>query len=101
MIYKSGKIIMNDRKTEDRRPKLNPPLKSLPRFGGGEGDVLSFLLSSVFCLLSYFLISLRISFPFAKIRSANRITIPVICAYSRNLSLGFLPVTTSYNKNIT
>lgn len=52
-------------------------------------------------LNNHFLISLRISFPFAKISNARRMIIPVIWAYSRNLSLGFLPVTTSKIRNIT
>lgn len=39
--------------------------------------------------------NLMISLPFAKMSSPNRMIIPTICAYSRNLSLGLRRVTIS------
>jgi hypothetical protein len=42
-----------------------------------------------------------ISFAFAKINKPNNNTIPVTCAYSINLSPGFLPVIISYIRNNT
>lgn len=39
------------------------------------------------------------SFPKARIIRANNRSIPTVWAYSRNLSLGFLPVMISYNVN--
>src|SRR3982751_3645320 len=47
----------------------------------------------------YFLNILNISSPSAYAINANNNIIPTICAYSINLSLGFLPVTISTNVN--
>ena len=41
------------------------------------------------------------SFPFAKSIKASSKTMPTICAYSKNLSLGFLPVIISTSVNTT
>src|SRR5690606_13987029 len=40
-------------------------------------------------------------FPLAYKSNAINIKKPTICAYSKNFSLGFLPVIISYSKNIT
>ena len=45
--------------------------------------------------------SFTMSFPFARISSAIKSRNPVIWTYSKNLSLGFLPVIISYKVNIT
>ena len=52
-------------------------------------------------ILNYQLNSLKISFPFAKSsRVINRIK-PTTCAYSKNLSPGFLPVIIFQSVNTT
>jgi hypothetical protein len=53
------------------------------------------LILTNFKIAAYFLNNLIISFPLASTSNDNRSTIPAIWAYSRNLSLGFLPVITS------
>ena len=49
----------------------------------------------------YLINHLYTSLPLANNNKAINNRNPVIWAYSKNLSLGFLPVTISYNKNIT
>ena len=44
---------------------------------------------------------LKISLPFANTKRTNNITSPTVCAISKNLSLGFLLVIISANKNNT
>ena len=54
-----------------------------------------------FLLDIFYVKSLKRSFPFAKSNSAINSKKPVICAYSKNLSPGFLPVIISQRVNTT
>ena len=51
--------------------------------------------------LYHYLKSLKISLPLAKSSNAIRIMKPVTCAYSKNLSPGFLPVIISHKVKTT